>query len=209
MALRHLSALRLILVAPILAAALATVAPAAQAAAAIDKPIVSGAVAHARIINGTVAPEGSWPFIVSLRHSADKGHFCGGSVIAANMILTAAHCVTNPGTTQKIAAASLFVVAKQTRLDQGTGESLQVAQIVINPNYVASTFTGDAAVLVLKGRTTAPAIALADDAFETSALTANAWEWTAGWGSTTPNVPGSNNLGAKWPNQLMATALHI
>ena len=204
MAHRHLSALRLLLVASILAAA---VAPAANAA--IDKPIVDASPAHARIINGAAAPEGSWPFIVSLRSSSDHGHFCGGSVVADNLILTAAHCVTDPGTTRSVAATSLYVVAKQTRLDQGTGESLQVAQVVINPNYVASSFTGDAALLILKGRTTAPAIAVADDAFEASALTENAWEWTAGWGSTTPNVPTSDSYGARWPNQLMATALHI
>ena len=171
-------------------------------AADIDKPIVDSAVAQARIINGTAAPEGSWPFIVSLRHSSNNGHFCGGSVIAGNLILTAAHCVTNPGTAQKVAAGSLYVVAKQTRLDQGTGELLQVAQVVVNPAYVATTFTGDAALLVLKGRTTAPAIALADDAFESSALATKAWAWTAGWGSTTPNVPTAGNDGARWPNQL-------
>jgi trypsin len=209
MALRLPAALRFLLVAPIVAAGVAAVAPAAQAAATA-KPIVATATpAQARIVNGTVAPEGSWPFIVSLRRSSDDGHFCGGSVIAANLILTAAHCVTKPGTAQKVAAASLYVVAKQTRLDQGTGETLQVAQVVVNPNYVPASFAGDAALLVLTGRTTAPAIALADAAFETSAVKANAWEWTAGWGSTTPNVPASNSYGARWPNQLMATALHI
>ena len=40
-------------------------------------------------------------------------------------------------------------------------------------------------------------------------MTANAWEWTAGWGSTTPNVPTEGNAGARWPNQLLATALRI
>ncbi len=205
MAQRHSSALRSFVVASILVAA---VAPAAPAAAA-DKPIVDTARAQARIVNGTAATEGSWPFIVSLRHRSDNGHFCGGSVIADNLILTAAHCVTNPGTTQKVAAGSLYVVAKQTRLDQTTGETLQVAQVVINPAYVPASFAGDAALLVLKGRTTAPAIALADDAFEASAVKANAWDWTAGWGSTMPNVPTAGNEGARWPNQLMATALRI
>ncbi len=207
MAQRHLSALRFIFVALILVAAATVTAPAR--AAAIAKPTVDASAAQARIVNGTAAAEGSWPFIVSLRHSSDSGQFCGGSVIADNLILTAAHCVTKAGTAQKVAAGSLYVVAKQTRLDDGTGESLQVAQVVINPAYVPSSFAGDAALLVLKGRTTAPAIALADDAFEASALTADAWVWTAGWGSTTPNVPTSNNYGARWPNQLMATALRI
>jgi hypothetical protein len=208
MAQRLRSALRLVLVAPLVATAVAAVAPAARAAGA-DKPLVDATRAHARIVNGAAAPEGSWPFVVSLRRSSDDSHFCGGSVIAPNLILTAAHCVTKPGTAQKVAAESLYVIAGQTRLDQGTGESLPVARVVVNPAYAASSLAADAALLVLKSRTTAPAIALADEAFETSAVNANAWEWTAGWGSTTPNVPTSDNYGARWPNQLMATALHI
>ena len=35
---------------------------------------------------------GAWPWMVSLT-TADKGHFCAGTIIDSHWILTAAHCV--------------------------------------------------------------------------------------------------------------------
>ncbi|CAF4477741.1 unnamed protein product [Rotaria socialis] len=47
-----------------------------------------------KIINGTEARPHSWPWIVSLQHPL-LGHFCGGSVIDANYVISAAHCFFN------------------------------------------------------------------------------------------------------------------
>ena len=44
----------------------------------------------ARIINGVEVIPNSWPWIVSLQNYA--GHFCGGSVISDQWVVTAAHC---------------------------------------------------------------------------------------------------------------------
>lgn len=52
---------------------------------------------NAKIINGMVAPDGAYPWQVSLSVSwiADpgQGHFCGGSIYNERWIITAAHCV--------------------------------------------------------------------------------------------------------------------
>ncbi|GCB78661.1 hypothetical protein scyTo_0020131 [Scyliorhinus torazame] len=51
-------------------------------------PVVTG---YARIVNGEEAVPGSWPWQVSLQ--SDSGwHFCGGSLINDNWVVTAAHC---------------------------------------------------------------------------------------------------------------------
>jgi trypsin len=42
------------------------------------------------IVGGTTANAGDFPFIVSLQKSGS--HFCGGSLINANTVITAAHC---------------------------------------------------------------------------------------------------------------------
>ena len=63
------------------------------------KPVVFGDVynsSSARIINGESAVEGSWPWMVSLRLINSDGslrHFCGGSLIDQDLVITAAHCV--------------------------------------------------------------------------------------------------------------------
>lgn len=50
--------------------------------------------AYTRIIGGTGAIMGDWPWQAVLVHN-DPGRniFCGGSLIARNWVLTAAHCV--------------------------------------------------------------------------------------------------------------------
>ena len=43
-----------------------------------------------RIINGVEAQEDRYPYMVSLQD--DQGHFCGASLIATDIVLSAAHC---------------------------------------------------------------------------------------------------------------------
>jgi len=48
--------------------------------------------AQTRIVGGDVADEGRFPWMVSLTWTEDDAHYCGGTLIADDLVLTAGHC---------------------------------------------------------------------------------------------------------------------
>lgn len=48
-----------------------------------------------RIVGGEIAQPGQFPYQISMRANNNNSHYCGGSILNHNWILTAAHCVKN------------------------------------------------------------------------------------------------------------------
>jgi trypsin len=94
-----------------------------------------------RIIGGTAVANGGRPFQIMLLRS---GSFtCGGSFIANNKVLTAAHCVAGSES-----SPTLFTVRYNT-LSASSGSTVSVSRISRHASYSSSTIDYDVAVLTL------------------------------------------------------------
>jgi len=94
-----------------------------------------------RIVGGVEAGKGDFPYIVQIKRG---GHYCGGSIVNPNWIVTAGHCAL-------ASAAGYEIVAGEHHLatDEGTEQSRGVAQIVVHPAYNDNTLANDVAVMRL------------------------------------------------------------
>ncbi|XP_055914477.1 trypsin-1-like [Eupeodes corollae] len=109
-----------------------------------------------RIINGTVAIADNTHHQVSIRmkdieYSFGEGHVCGGSLIAPNVVLTAAHCFYDDWIKGFFSYEIYFVVMGTLDRFEETKNtvSIDVAEIIYN-DFNRPTFERDIALLVLK-----------------------------------------------------------
>jgi secreted trypsin-like serine protease len=88
------------------------------------------------------------PWIVSLKNSATGNHFCGGTLIADQWVLTAAHCLFNSGKIKLASQLTATVGEYDLNSDPVTPAS-GIQQIYIHPDYNSSTSVNDIALLKL------------------------------------------------------------
>jgi len=101
-----------------------------------------------KIVGGEEAKRGQWPWMVTLlsgQGGAYKRHFCGGTLIARQWVLTAAHCVSG------MPSASLVVGIKIHNLAEDLGEEISVHKIFIHSEYNPYGPESDIALLKLVG----------------------------------------------------------
>ncbi|KAH8316706.1 hypothetical protein KR067_013766, partial [Drosophila pandora] len=99
-----------------------------------------------RIVGGQDTSILQYPYQISMRLRGN--HRCGGTVVATNIIVSAAHCVNTLTT-----VANLTIVAGSTRIwnVEDKQQELAVRQIIIHPNYRTLNNDYDAAILILDG----------------------------------------------------------
>uniref|UniRef100_A0A8D0KR32 Transmembrane serine protease 5 n=1 Tax=Strix occidentalis caurina TaxID=311401 RepID=A0A8D0KR32_STROC len=98
----------------------------------------------ARVVGGTDVPPGRWPWQVSVYHGSQ--HRCGGSVLARDWIVTAAHCVH-----RRLQASAWLVFAgiiTHGSIKQEAG--LSVKKIIYHPLYNDNSLDYDIAVMKLQ-----------------------------------------------------------
>lgn len=132
-----------------------------------------------RIVGGSETKPHSRPYQVSLQ-TLSGGHFCGGSIIAEDLILTAAHCLEdvdgeNPGFQVRVGAHSL---------SDGSGQAIEVDKTYTNQEY--PDLSKDIAVLKLKSKITdenSAVIKLADQSFFDATIAPGTPLYVSGWGT--------------------------
>ncbi|XP_056117659.1 polyserase-2, partial [Rhinichthys klamathensis goyatoka] len=144
----------------------------------------SVARSNTRIVGGQNATAGAWPWQVSIHGS--EGHFCGGSLINNQWILSAAHCF--PGT----APSGLTVyLGRQTQAGPNPNEvSRTVSSIINHPAYKTSSHDNDIALLQLASPVNfTDFISPVCLASSNSVFFNKTSSWVTGWGAIRSNTP--------------------
>lgn len=131
--------------------------------------------AHA-VVNGTPVAEGERTFTAALLRNGSQ--ICGGSVIASDLVMTAAHCVDGRD------AEEFSVSVGATDYTQGT--EIAVTEVTVHPDY-ADEPSADVAILRLASSAPVEPITLADSGDDDLEAPGSPAVVT-GWGSQIPLV---------------------
>uniref|UniRef100_A0A8C7WQV6 Serine protease 56 n=1 Tax=Oryzias sinensis TaxID=183150 RepID=A0A8C7WQV6_9TELE len=99
---------------------------------------------RSRIVGGSPAPPGSWPWLVNLQ--LDGALMCGGVLVDSSWVVTAAHCFAGSrGESSWTAVVGEFDITKTDPDEQ----VLKVNRIISHPKFNPKTFNNDLALVEL------------------------------------------------------------
>jgi len=156
-------------------------------------------IVSSKIVGGSIAPVGAWPWQVALLFngsSPEFGQFCAGSLITEEWVVTAAHCVTSSSGVPKL-PSSIDVQAGIHTLSSNEGQRRDLSAIVVHPSYDSNIFDDDIALVKLSSPVTLNStvstivpLTPEDGSLADPGVTAT----VTGWGTTSSGGPSSDVL---------------
>ncbi|XP_065108778.1 trypsin I-P1-like [Paramisgurnus dabryanus] len=135
-----------------------------------------------KIVGGVEATTGSWPWQASIRVASSDRHFCGGSLINKDWVLSAAHCFQ--GVSSSASYMSVTLGCQTLSGSNPNAVTKTVSQVITHSGYNANTESNDIALLKLSSSVTFTnyirPVCLAGSG---STIDAGAMTWITGWGT--------------------------
>uniref|UniRef100_A0A671LZT1 Trypsin-3-like n=1 Tax=Sinocyclocheilus anshuiensis TaxID=1608454 RepID=A0A671LZT1_9TELE len=101
---------------------------------------------NTKIVGGQAAVQGSWPWQASLHRITSGSHFCGGSLINKDWVLSAAHCFQSLSFFEHLIGVTSSTIFLH--------HSIDLTRLITHPSYSTTTQNNDIALLQLSSSVT-------------------------------------------------------
>lgn len=138
-----------------------------------------------KIVNGDLAEFGRYPYMTALRFNGEQ--FCGGTLIAPSVVLTAAHCLEDETNVDRLSVALGCVDITPDNI--GNCEVFRALSFELHPEYdlnLSLDGGNDVALIVLDGSSTQEPIHVAAPGFNFTTEPV----FMTGWGNENPIYEG-------------------
>jgi secreted trypsin-like serine protease len=130
------------------------------------------------VIGGKTVQSGAYPYVVAVGDA--QGPECGGTLIAASVVLTAAHCVAGRQASSVRVLLGSHALPASFAVAEASGRATRVTAVYVHPKFTPEGLHYDAALLLLAH----PAAGLRAIAMSAASPAAGTRVSAAGWGMT-------------------------